>query len=103
MIAAYFGDAHRERQGVVGKSEQLVFVDHDGMELKPWPVRRQTKRPLVTNEMHFVSPSRQFLPQRRRQNATPSHGRIAGDADSQRVAGSHVTNLARRGPIPRAT
>ena len=81
MVAAHFGHAHRERQGIVGESEQLIVVDHDGMEMKPWPIRRQTKRSLVTDEMHLVSPARQVLPQRRRQHATPSNGGIAGDAD----------------------
>ena len=88
VIAANFGHAHRERQGVVGIFEQSVIVNHDAMEMKSRPIHRQTKRPLVANEMHFVSPARQILAQRRRQNAASANGRIAGDADAKRVFGA---------------
>ena len=102
LIAADFGHAHRERQGVVGIFEQSVVVDHDAMEMKSRPIRRQPKRPLVANEMHFMSSARQVLPQRGCQNTAAANRRIAGDTDAKCVAMSHVKRHARPGPIPRA-
>ena len=95
MIPAHLGHAHRQRQGVVGKSEHLVVVDDDGMEVQPRPIREQAKRPLVTDEMHLVSPARQILSERGGQGAAPPHGGKAADADTERVAASHVSHDAR--------
>ena len=100
LIAANFGHAHRERQGVVGIFEQTVIVNHDAMEMKSRSIRTQPKRPLVANEMHFVSPARQILPQRGRQNAAAANGRIAGDADAKCVVRNHVKSHAPPRPSP---
>ena len=51
------------------------------MEMQPRRVRRQTERPLVADEMHLVPPPRQFLPQRRGQDAAAADRGITSDAD----------------------
>ena len=81
VVAADFRHPHRERQGVIGIFEQLIFVDHHRMKMQPRDIFRQTKWTLITDEMHFVSAPRQFFAQTRRQNAAPADGRITGNAD----------------------
>ena len=95
MIAAHLGHAHRQRQGVVGKPEQLVLVDRDGMEVQARRVRGQAERPLVGDEVHVVPARRQVLAERGRQHAAAAHRRVARDADAQRVR-RHVRDDARR-------
>ena len=94
MVAAHLGHAHRQRQGVVGVSEQPVLVDRDGMKVQTRRVRGQAERALVGDEVHVVPARGQLFAERGGQHAAPAHGRVAGDADAQRL-GSHVSGGAR--------
>jgi hypothetical protein len=53
------------------------------MKKKPWRIRRHPERPLVADEMHLVSASRQFFTECRGENAAPADGRITRDANLQ--------------------
>jgi hypothetical protein len=86
VVAAHLGHAHRQRQRVVGISEQAILVDRDGMKVQPRGVGGQAERALVRDEVHVVSARGQLFAERGGQHAAPTDGRVAGDADAQRVA-----------------
>jgi hypothetical protein len=94
MLAAHRRHAHRERQGVVGEPEELVFVDGDGMEVQARGVRGQAEWTLVGDEVHVVPARGQVLAERRRQHAAAAHRGVARDADAQGVR-RHVSPVAR--------
>jgi hypothetical protein len=64
MIAGDLGHFYRKWQRVVGILEELVVVDDDGMEPQSRRADGQAERPLVSDEMHIVPPSGEFLAER---------------------------------------
>src|SRR5262245_24016314 len=65
------------------------------MKVKPRGARRQSERPFVADEMHFVAAPRQVFPQGRGEDAAAADGRIAGDADFEEIARAHVKTRVR--------
>ena len=67
MIAADFRHLHRKRQRVIRIFKQAVITDLHRMKKDSRRIGRQTKRPLVTDEMHLMPAARQFFAQPSRQ------------------------------------
>ncbi len=98
MIAAYLGHSYRERQGVIRILEQIVIIDRHRMEMKPGRIHRQTERTLVTDEMHLMTPARQFFPQRGGKNAAATDRGVTSDADFHILSSSSSFSSLVLGP-----
>src|ERR1022692_1691761 len=94
MVAAHLRHLDRERKRVVGILEQLVAVDHHGVEKQPGGVRGQTERPLVADEMGLVPAAGKLLTEGGGEDAAAPDRRVAGYADPQGPLGCHVRSGA---------
>ena len=78
---ANFRHLHGQGQRVVRVFEQPINIDRHGMVEQNVRVGRQTKRPLIADEVHLMSAPRQFLPEGGRQDAAAADRRVTGDAN----------------------
>ena len=60
------------------------------MKVQPRGIGRQTKGPLVADEMHLVAATGKFFPQRRGQHAAAADRGITGNSDSKSALGRHI-------------
>src|SRR5438045_1605742 len=68
----HFRHFHCERQSVVGTGKQSVVGDFDSMEMKTLLRQVQPNGLSITEKVKLMPTARQFLPERRHQQATTS-------------------------------
>src|SRR5262249_14292496 len=84
------GHLHGKRKRVVGILEQAVGIDANGMKMDAGCIFRQTKRPLVANEVHFMAAPCKVDAHRRRKDSASPDRRVTRDANAEGAELIHV-------------